>query len=261
MKTAMAFLLTLCCLPLCAQASKIEVSGEGDSARWTIGDSADIDTTLILDKYAATRGIKIVYDTRRVQKSIRIAGKDTSLTGDQIDTFVYNVLEDIHVTLARRGEGQFIIVQTVEAATSVPIMNEQEFATVKDWQWATVTVALEYFEPNQARALVQNLLSRQGGMAAPARNAILLTDRADRLRPIIQTLRELEETATTEIRGYDLPNGVDPAAALKAISALFADESSRREATFSLQEGTSRLLARVRKGRQAEVQQAVNALK
>lgn len=261
MKALTCCLLLALCAPLAAQASNITVTGEGTAASWTIADSARMDAQSMLEAYSTTRGIKVIYDARRLGSGVLVTGKNISLTGDEIDHYVSNVLAEARMTLMPRGAGQYVVLPAAEAASSAPTMSEQEFATAKDWTWVTVTVVLENAEANVVRSVVQNMVSRQGGQASPARSALVVTDRADRLRQVIKTIREIDEAAKTEVRGYDLPNGVEPAVGLKAIQALFTNEMQNREASFSIQEGTSRILVRMRPNRHAEVLQAVNALK
>ncbi len=259
MKTLLCFLMLALCGPLVAQTAKIESSGEGDAKQWTFAGGVELPMNDILEVYAATRNIKIIYDSRKIGGTSKVAGKEITLTGKEIDLFVANALEEFRMALAFKGAGQYVVIPTAEAGTVAASVREEDLPNASDWLWVSVPFILQNAEPNAVRGTVQNLVSRQGGQVMPNKNVIVVVERADRLREVAKTIRALDEAAKLEVKGYDLPNGVESAAAIKALTALFGADN--RDASFVAQEGTSRVLVRIRVALHPQVQQAINALK
>lgn len=244
------------------QEARIQIEGEGDESVWTIADPKNIRLIDLLQAYSKSRGISVVFDERRFGGSdISVTSTNLRLQGEQIDMLVANSLETVRMAIFSRGAGQYAVQPLAEAVNFAPTMNEKEFESAKPWQWCTVVLTIEHAHANDIRVAVQNLVSRQGGAVLPGRNSVTLTERADRQKELAKAIREMDASAATEVKGYDLPEGADANSTLKTLTALFGTDIANRELTISLQEGTSRILVRARPVRHVEVAQAVAALK
>ncbi|MBZ0136648.1 MAG: hypothetical protein K8I27_09775 [Planctomycetes bacterium] len=190
---------------------------------WTLASEGEVPVTDLLSMYASCRESLVVYDPRKIVGITSFTGPEsTELTGDAIDMFVANSLGDFRLCLTRSGEGQFRIIPAAEAVTNAPVVEIVNLESTPDWQWITVVMKPENAEVNALRGALQNLTTRQGGVVNPVAgsNALLVCDRADRVKDLYALALKLDEENKAEIRKYEVPAGIEPANAIKALKEL-----------------------------------------
>lgn len=190
---------------------------------WTLAAEGEVSISDLVALYASCRDSLVVYDPKKLSGTTSFSGPEsTDLKGDAIDMFVANSLADYRMSLTRSGKGQFRIIPAVESVTNAPVIEADELDSIPDWQWITLMIRPDSTEANVLRGALQNLTTRQGGVINPVSgvNALLLCDRGDRVKEIYALVKKLDEVNTPEIMKYEIPDGIEPADAIKALQEL-----------------------------------------
>jgi hypothetical protein len=232
---------------------------------WTLPASGDVAIPDLLELYASCRDVLILFNRNSIAGNTSFCGTDErKLTGDEIDLFVANCLEDYRLALTKSGEGQYRIMPSAEAITRASTVTEAELESTPAWHWVILVYRPKTIEENSLRGALQNMVSRQGGAISPvAGGGLLICDRADRVREVHKAAKELDDGLTPETKAYDIAEGVKTDEAIRALRELFSTDQKYRFYAPTFVKGTkdNSIIVRGTKELQAEVEKALGQMK
>jgi hypothetical protein len=232
---------------------------------WTLPASGEVEITDLLALYASCRDVLILFNQGSIRGTTAYRGTDErKLTGDEIDLFVANCLEEYRLALTKSGEGQYRVSPSAEAVTRGTTVTEAEIDTAPAWQWVILVYRPKTIEENSLRGALQNMVSRQGGAINPvAGGGLLICDRADRVREILKAAKTLDEGLTPETKSYDIAEGIKTDEAIRALRELFSTDQKYRFYAPTFVKGTTdnSIIVRGTKELQAEAEKALAQMK
>jgi hypothetical protein len=159
------------------------------------------------------------------------------------------------------GGSQVRIIPSAEAITMASVVTEEQLATVPDWQWITVRFEAAYAEANALRGALQNLTTRQGGVVNPisGANTLLICDRADRVKEMCTTCREIDDSMKPDIRSHVVPAAIEVEDAVKGLRELFQNHRMNPP-TFTAALGQHNVVVRGSAALHDEVDAALKAM-
>lgn len=232
-----ALLLALPLLFVSTQAApddtaKIVAAGDGDDATWQIERGGDIDIEALMTTYCTSRKRVVISVPGMFRTMARIIVPEggRTLKGTEIDLLVQDALEtgQNRITMRLGDNNTILFCPTAEAITYAQSLTEAELEKANPAFWANVVFRPRNTDANVLRGAMQNLVSRPGGQVSPVPGAALvITDRAGRLRNLLKTARELDAREARTLKTYDAPAGMEAEACEKALSKLFSENVAR----------------------------------
>jgi hypothetical protein len=184
-----------------------------------------------------------------------------AFTGEQIDFFVANVLDQHRLRLVEKQPGMLMVLPRAEAAEVAPVLELAELKPAGSSNVVTCNLVLQHAEPNTVRAALQNIAYRFGTVVPLiGARGVAITDRCDRVRELVALGLVLDERAKVETRFYALPDNVSAKDAAETLTTLFA-KGTHAEVVFKAAEGRHGITAQGQPHQQEAVAQAVAALK
>jgi type II secretory pathway component GspD/PulD (secretin) len=242
-----------------------EVNGK---PAWKLRGQVEIPLSELVDAWVRATGNSVPISPRSLTASASYQAPLTgvTLTGDAITDFVSDMLMQYRLVLVGFSTGRAQIVQAAEASTYARVVDRAELANAPASEWVTVCLMLRYADANAVRGALQNLVSRQGGAVnpVPGSNGLLVSERADRVRQMAKLTDTLDSAGQGErtLEKYDLPEGVDAAAAGAAIVVLLKPTLKYApDIDVSVVPGKGRLLVRANAAQHAEVKRACELMK
>ncbi|MCA8914097.1 MAG: hypothetical protein KDB90_01695 [Planctomycetes bacterium] len=246
-----------------AGKNSIAATKDADGAwTWTLPASGSIRINDLLGLYGSCRDVTVIVDERKMQGDISYhTAEGTTLTGEQIDMFVSNALADYRLCMMTTGGSQMKIIPAAEAVTMASVVTEEQLESIPDWQWITVRFQAEFAEANALRGALQNMTTRQGGVLNPmsGANTLLICDRADRVKEICATCREIDAEMKPDIRSHVVPAAIELDAAVKGLRELFQDRRMNPP-TFTVAVGQHNVVVRGIASLHDEVDAALKAM-
>jgi hypothetical protein len=179
------------------------------------------------------------------------------LSGDELDVFAQNALENYRLVLMSAGGNQRFIVPAAEAMTRTRFVPVDKLDEVNPAEWVVTWFACRNYDPARMRGRLMDTVTREGGTVNPyAGGGVLLAERADRLRNVLKIAREIDAAEATEFRAHTLPEGVNADEAVKALRELFDSD-----ARFAAAPGGKKIIARVRSHQHDQVTEAISSMK
>jgi type II secretory pathway component GspD/PulD (secretin) len=235
---------------------------------WKLRGQVEISLADLVSAWVRATGIPVPVAPRSLVyvASYEAPLSGVTLTGEAITDFVSDMLAQVRLVLVGFSSGRVQIVSSAEAGTLAQVVNRAELDKAPSSEWVTYCVMLRYADPNSVRGALQALVSRNGGMVNPVMgsNALLITDRADRVRQMAKLSDTLDSAGQGErtLEKYDLPEGLDPVGAMTAVAALLKPSTKYApDIDVSVVPGKGRLLVRANSSQHIEVKRAIELMK
>jgi len=260
----------LLCIPCLAVAqpkpdgrAKLEVVIENGASAIKITESGKVAMAELLKLYAECRNAVVASDSKLGgELDIAIGTTGKSFTGEPLDLFVQDALESARLGFRVAENGVLLILPLVEMMTRSATLTEEELAKANPAYWANVVFSPRHTDVNALRSGLQNLTSRHGGQINPVvPSAVIICDRVDRLRQLLKAAREIDVAAAQTLKTYALPEGVEAAAAEKALRDLFTDAKDPRATRVTVIAATRKILVLARDHVHAQVTDSIKQLK
>lgn len=257
-----------------AQEVPFLISEEDGKPVWKLSGSVEFSLGELISAWVRSTGHSMPVQAAQFRYPVSYEAPASGVTfkGERITSFVSDILAQFRLALVGVSSGHAQIVQSAEAGTYAATVNTAELAKVADYEWVVWYGSLRFADANAMRAAVQNLMSRQGGMISPVSgtNALMISDRADRVRQIVKMVEALDASGQGErlLEKYDLPEGVDAVGAASALKILLREVgvsghkgSMDPSLDIGVVPGKSRLLVLGTAQQQAEVKKAIDLMK
>ncbi|MCB9894121.1 MAG: hypothetical protein H6839_06725 [Planctomycetes bacterium] len=229
---------------------------------WTLPAEGKVNVGNLLAMYGSCREVTLIFDPKKLAGEIEYNTTEaTTLSGDQIDMFVSNTLAEFRMCLMDSGGSQVRVIPAAESITMASVVTEEQLESIPDWQWITVRFQAEYAEANQLRGALQNLTTRQGGVVNPisGSNSLLICDRADRVKLMCATCREIDNEIKPDIRSHVVPAAIELEQAVKGLRELFQSRGISGP-TFTAAVGQHNVVVRGSASLHDEVDAALKAM-